>query len=210
MGDGLRTWLCGAWMQIWTNTANTIWKDVMNVMNIVRTRVSMPSEATLLFCHGWKWAYQVCGLPVRISCGLQAHFWCVPSLEQGGGKFPNWGLFSITFGCLLLMMLRMIFKRGLSGNFSPCHGCCQSPFFLILFEVFSKNWSCVHFKPIWDDPTVYSHKFSGSKATTQLLPPGDPAWPRCFSLLGSSGLHEPPPSQRLVLAMFWRDSPGFH
>ena len=159
-------------------------------MNIVRTRVSMPSEATLLFCHGWKWAYQVCGLPVRISCGLQAHFWCVPSLEQGGGKFPNWGLFSITFGCLLLMMLRMIFKRGSSGNFSPCHGCCQSPRSYLIWGVLKKLKLCSFQAYLgWSNcyPTVKPHinfQLQKPRPRTQLLPPKetqpDPGASHCW------------------------------
>ena len=199
---------------------------MMNVMNIVRTRVSMPSEATLLFCHcfvmdgseliksvGFQWeSAVVCKLIFAVS----------PLLNRGVANFPIGGSSVSPLGACYWWCSEGFLSEAWVGIFHHAMvmpWLLSIPFFLILFEVFSKNWSCGHFKPmgpIWDDPTViqlFTHinfQLQKPPATTQLLPPGDPAWPRCFSLLGSSGLHEPPPSQRLVLAMFWRDPPGFH
>lgn len=134
-----------------------------------------------------------------------------PLLNRGVANFPIGGSSVSPLGACYWWCSEW-FLRGLSGNFSPCHGCCQSPRSYLIWSVLKKLKLC-SFQDISSLSGMIpdkTHIFSGSKPTTQLLPPGHPAWPRCFSLLGSSGLHEPPPSQRLVLAMFWRDPPGFH
>ena len=153
---------------------------MMNVMNIVRTRVSMPSEATLLFCHcfvmdgseliksvGFQWeSAVVCKLIFAVS----------PLLNRGVANFPIGGSSVSPLGACYWWCSEGFLSEAWVGIF---HHAMVMPWLLsisffsyLIWSVLKKLKLC-SFQAYgaylgWSNcyPTVYSHKFSASKATS--------------------------------------------